>query len=286
MLGEGHAAWKVVGAIALLAAVSVVAWCLRRTSPWIAWGWCWFLGTLVPVIGLVQVGFQALADRYTYVPLVGVFVAVVWSAAEAALRWRVPRVAMYGAFALAATALAGTAAFQVGHWRNSVTLNRHAVQVDESNAVAWAGLGDAYLARGETKAAIDAYRKALSIGPMLSGVQGHLESGLGVEAGRAGRHAEAVAHFERAVATAPEDAVTWFNLGSARGNLGRHAEAAAAFERALALRPTDARSIAGLAIARIQLGDRAGALAAIERLRPLDPARAEGLEEHARRLPR
>src|SRR6185436_12815520 len=125
-------------ALLLLAAATAVAWRLRQTAPYVAVGWLWYLGTLVPVIGVVQVGSQSMADRYAYVPLLGIFIAAVWAAAAVAPR----ALAVCGVCAVAA--LAAVTQRQVGYWANSIALFEHARDVTTLNYVAHTNLGLAY----------------------------------------------------------------------------------------------------------------------------------------------
>jgi len=172
--GGDLGAGRVAIAAAILIAISFTAWQQRRSRPYLAVGWLWYLGTLVPVIGVVQVGSQAMADRYTYLPLIGIAIAIVWGIAEACARIsersKLPMVAATVAIA----ALATTAGAQVRHWRDSEALFRHALEVTRENHVAHSYLGTALLTRGETAAAIDHYRTALQIRPDLLTVANNL----------------------------------------------------------------------------------------------------------------
>lgn len=158
-------AWKVAGAVALLLAIAALAVFFTvgraRRSPWLLTGWLWFLGTLVPVIGLVQVGRQAMADRYLYLPSIGLFLALVWGIAEVARR-RALRIAISAAALLA---LAIGTWRQTGTWKDSVTLYRHALAVTEDNYVAHVGLAKALTARQDWDGAAAQYRAALALRP-------------------------------------------------------------------------------------------------------------------------
>ncbi|HEY9422309.1 MAG TPA: hypothetical protein VIW92_12900 [Thermoanaerobaculia bacterium] len=142
-------AWKVAGASALLLLLTGLAIWRARRSPWLLVGWLWFLGTLVPVIGLVQVGRQAMADRYTYLPFIGLFLAMVWGAAELAQRRASLRPILGTLAVLAILGLAGMTRAQVHHWRDSVTLFRHALKVSRDNPLARRGLAKALAAQKE-----------------------------------------------------------------------------------------------------------------------------------------
>jgi tetratricopeptide (TPR) repeat protein len=178
--------WKAALAAALLAALTALALARLRRAPWLAVGWLWFAGMLAPVSGLVQVGRQAMADRYTYLPSIGLFIAVVWSAhalAQAALPGELPargpgatRRALLGAgAAVVIAALALTARVQVGAWRDSLTLFRHAAAVTDGNYVAAFHLGEELRMRGDRAEARRYYREALRIRPTLARARQRLQ---------------------------------------------------------------------------------------------------------------
>ena len=238
-------------------------------------GWFGFLGTLVPVIGLVQVGVQARADRYTYVPLVGIFVAVVWLAGEVAGSSRVRRRLAAALAGAAVLGLAAAASVQAGTWRDAVSLHRHALAVTDRNWQAWMGLGDAYLGDGRLGESIAANEEALRILPGLP----QAWNGIGVALAQGGRPEDSIPRFERAIALDRGYADAWYNLGTAHGVLGRHAEAAACFEQAVRLRPDHVRAWGNLGLASAILGNRTRALEALRQLERLDPAQAERLRQ-------
>ncbi len=274
--GAGIEAWRVIASAIVLAALGALAWTERRRRPYLAWGLAWFLVGLAPVIGIVQVGAQALADRYTYVPLVGVFVAVVWGVAELAAPRRAARLGAAGVGAAALLALSLATARQVATWRDSVTLHRHALSVTERNWNAWLGLGDALSEAGRPGEALGAYAEALRIRPTLA----QAWAGLGVAHGRMGAPERAVPMLREAVRLAPGYGEGWYNLGNAYGSLGQHAEAAACFREAVRANPADARAWGNLAVASAATGDAEGAREALARLSALDPRAA--LELRAR----
>ena len=265
--------WPVAGSALAIAAFS--AWALRERTrrPYILWGWLWYLGTLVPVIGLVQVGGQAMADRYTYIPLIGCFVAVVWGSSEWIERWRIPRWAVVTVGGAVIVALSAVAWKQAGYWRDSVTLHERALAVTDRNWKAWQGLCDAKLDLGRYDEAIPACRESIRILPTFpEGWQT-----LGVVYARKGDPEGAIPYFRRALELRPDYFNALLNLGSAMGNLGDYPEAIASFRAALPLRPDNPDVWAYLGLAQFRAGDRPGALKAYESLRRIDPARAEEL---------
>ena len=175
--------WKAAGAAVLIALLTALAvWKVRR-APWLLVGWLWFLGTLVPVIGLVQVGRQAMADRYTYIPSIGLFLAVCWGLPEL-VGSDTRRRALLAAVSVAAVlALAAVTRAQLSHWSNSVTLFQHAVEVTEGNYVAHVGLAKAFMQEKNWTGAAEHYRAALRLRPGLRDARLGLDQALR-EAGR------------------------------------------------------------------------------------------------------
>jgi protein O-mannosyl-transferase len=134
--------------------VTVLAIRAGRSHGYFLAGWLWYVGTLVPVIGLVQVGDQSMADRYTYIPLIGLFVAIAWGAVELAARWQYGRIALPAAALLALLGCAAVARAQVGYWSDSTALWRRALEVTEGNYVAHKNLGGVLVKQGKTGEAI------------------------------------------------------------------------------------------------------------------------------------
>jgi Tfp pilus assembly protein PilF len=162
---EGWTEWQVAGSAMLLALITLAALWQARRRPFLIVGWLWFLGTLVPVIGLVQVGGQAMADRYTYLPLIGVFVMLAWGWKEFDSRRPVAGAAAAGLLA-ACLAMTGR---QLGYWRNSEALCRHAIAVTTHNYKAHFNLGLALIGEGKKDAAIMEMYEAVAIAPGFSG---------------------------------------------------------------------------------------------------------------------
>lgn len=221
---------RALGAVLLLGAVSVGAVRLRRGHPYLLWGWLWYLGTLVPVIGIVQVGAQSMADRYTYVPLVGLLVVLVWGASAALARHR-ERLPVLGVAVLLVCGLLTHR--QVGYWRDTETLFRHTLSVTERNPVAHGILGTALSARGEVDEAIQHLRRAVELRPDLARAHNNLGNALF----RSGRVEEAIPHYEEAIRLSPGRPSTYNNLGSALLRAGRPSEAIERLREALELAP-------------------------------------------------
>jgi Flp pilus assembly protein TadD len=262
-----------LGAASLLALVT--AWVVRERTvrPYLAWGWFWYVGTLVPVIGFLQVGGQAMADRYTYVPLIGIFVAAVWGFSDVAGARRVPR-PLLPLVAGAVVAVHGALAWrQAGFWKDSVTLHRRSLDVTASNWKASQGLCDALLDLGRFGEATAACEQAIRILPVYP----EAWQTLGVVRARMGKPEEAIPLFRKALALRPDYFNALRNLGSAVGNLGDYRQASGYFQEALRLRSDDAETWGYLGVALLRAGDRDGATMAYRRLQALDPVGAEAL---------
>jgi protein O-mannosyl-transferase len=249
---------------ALLLITGIALWQARR-RPFLLVGWLWFTGMLVPVIGLVQVGEQAYADRYTYLPLVGVFIMVIWGGVSLT-RGRGRIVA--GAFAGACTlALAASAQIQAGYWRDSVTLFRHALAVTDHNYVAHTSLGSALLKRGELEEAHAHFQTAHAIKPDYP----EALNNLGFVYLRLGNMPEALGYLETAVDNYPTYVEAHINLGIALAQIDRVPEAVAHLEYAVARRPADATARFNLGMAHLAQNDAAKALTEFEQARALNP---------------
>ncbi|WP_306598472.1 tetratricopeptide repeat protein [Geothrix sp. 21YS21S-2] len=241
----------VKGALALsaLGAVTATAFRARVARPYLWMGWAWFLITLLPVIGLVQVGIQAMADRYTYLPLVGPFCMAAWAGEEVA-RTR-PRVMMAASTAVVAV-LSCLAWAQASTWRSSVALFRHAVDSGNDGALVRKNLGLGYLLEGDAENAVREYGRALAMSP--GDAQAY--AGLGKAQWSAGRREEALASFREAHRLRPGGEAL-YRLGRALAALGRREEALARFQEFLGLAGVDpasgmvedAHMIAGLLLA-------------------------------------
>src|SRR6185436_15431178 len=211
-----------------MAALSVLAWRTARSRPYVTVGWLWYVGTLIPMIGLVQVGSHSMADRYTYVPLIGIFVAIVWGVAEfVSHRILARRVATV--LALCAV----TARAQVNTWRDSETMWRQALVVTSGNFRANAGMAEVVAGRGNVDSAISYYKEAVRQAPDAA----EWQVNLGLLLAQKGDVEEAASAFRRAVALQPDDAEAHNNLGAMLARLGQMNDAIAHYRRSLELRP-------------------------------------------------
>ena len=202
--------WKVALALLFLAAISWFAMRNRGRQPYLAVGWLWFVGTLVPVIGIVQVGLQSIADRYTYVPLIGLFIMVAWGISSFISRWSRTRAWVFTALGLVLLIFMVLTWKQVRYWKNSVALFEHTLEVTSNNFLAHNSLGVAMIEEGRTEHAIEHYSEALRINPLYE--LAHYN--LGYAAERAGRTEEAMGHYLDALRIKPNFAAPHFSLGN------------------------------------------------------------------------
>ncbi len=230
------------GAAGALAVISIVALRQAARRPHLFVGWFWFLGMLVPVIGLVQVGGQQMADRYTYLPIVGLFVLAVWTP------WR-DRL-LFGVAMAAVAALAFTARVQTATWRNTTTLFEHALAVNPNNAIAHTNLGSFLGQQGQYDAALEHLRRAVAINPDSAPAQNNL----GLALSMTGRSGEAFSRFEQALAIDPAIVSAHMNWGQALVGNGRADEALEHFRAALELQPDSAEIRKALASTYRDLG--------------------------------
>ncbi len=225
--------WKVAGSVLLLLSISAFLWWRRREHPYGIVGWLWFLGTLVPVIGLVQVGGQSIADRYTYIPSIGFFLVPCWWVAERIRErpaWIRP---MAFGYAVVLGWMGALTFVQIGCWQNTLTLFRHAESVTGPNHVAQINLGVFIAETDGPEAALPYFLRAIEIKP--NDVEARFNAGLAYR--KIGRYAEAAEHYRMAVSLNPGYVDAWNNLGVVLDLLGNGDAARSAFERALAIDP-------------------------------------------------
>jgi len=262
-------AWPLIlPALLALLAASALALLWGRQRPYLPVGWFWYVGTLVPVIGLIQVGDQARADRFTYLPLIGVFVLIAWGVPELLGRWRpaarTPLVAIGVAVVLACAAGARE---QVGYWKDGHALWTRAEAVTAPNQRTYASLGRLLEEQGRAEEAIARYRQAI---PFMREASG-LRARIGALLMQQGKAAEAVAEFSAAVKSQPDSAMAHEALADALLTAGRPAEALEHYAAAVRCQPDSAvaRRALGLALGRQgRVGEAVGELSEAVRLRP------------------
>jgi hypothetical protein len=239
---------KVAAAVVLLAVISSISLAQRKKRPYLLFGWCWYLITLLPVIGFMRVGGQALADRYTYIPLIGLFIIIAWGGAEIAGRWRKGVPAAEGAAVIIVVILSMLTVKQIHHWQNSYELFAHALAVVERNWLA--------------------------------------HNNIGILFAQHNRNDEAILHFQESVRLNPKGVTGFRNLGNSLQMAGRNLEAIEAYREAIRINPNDVENHYCLGLAYLQAGNSYSAQEEYRQLMSLDSSRANDLLDSIRLLGR
>jgi len=231
---EGSIPFRQVAMCALLLLViSILVIYFGGKRRYLIVGWFWFIGTLIPIIGIVQVGGQAYADRYTYIPYIGLFIIIAWGLPELLSKWLYRKIALGIVAAMVLTAMGIGTYRQVGYWKNNSTLFTHAVEVTPNNWLAYNNLGDEYGKLGRYQDAIESFKQAIRIKPDYA----ETHNNLGFAYGKLGRWQDAVEAYKQAIRIKPDYADAHYNLGFAYGNLGRYQESIEAYKRAIRIKP-------------------------------------------------
>jgi len=237
--------WMVSGAVLLLTGLTILTMSVLERRPYLGVGWLWFLGTLVPVIGIVQVGSQAIADRYTYIPLIGLFIMIAWGVPELTAKWRFRKPFLSILSVVVLSVLAGCSWQQVQYWKNSVTLFERALSVTSRNYLAHNNLGVALFYEGRIEDAIRHYTQALRIKPNFADSR----INIGVAQAAQGKYDEAIRHYREALRIRPDDAGTHNNIGVALVAQGKVEGAIEHYTQALRISPDHEKARANLAAA-------------------------------------
>ncbi|HME44487.1 MAG TPA: tetratricopeptide repeat protein [Syntrophorhabdales bacterium] len=263
--------WQVLGSAALLIAITVLAIRGAKKRPYAAVGWLWYVGTLVPVIGIVQVGNQAMADRYTYIPLVGLFIIIAWAVPELFEKWPYRKEALIALSAACLLCLFLITWRQVGYWRNSIALYDHALDVADANSLIHNNRGVAYTNLGKYTEAIADFGRAIEINPRYEAAYYNR----GAVYGSLGKYTEAIADFDRAIEINPRYIEVYTDRGVAYTNLGKYTEAIADFDRAVEINPRYVEAYTNRGVAYGSLGKYTEAIADFNRAIEINPRYAE-----------
>ena len=245
-----------IALLTFLLAVSATAIALRKKQPWLLIGWLWYLGMLVPVIGLVQSGELAQADRYTYLPQIGLYLALTWTVVGLCSHLRHRRMLLGGVSLGIIAALALAARRQTYHWQDTEALWSHAIACNPSNALAYEQFGVALKARGSTEEARAQFEKALEIDPDYQPAHNNL----GLILLDKGRISEAVPHFQRVLQINPQSAIAHHNMGTAFLQTGQLEEAIDHLKKTVEIKPDFSIAQANLANAFYRTGRVASAI--------------------------
>ena len=241
--------WQVTSAGVLLICLSFLVLWATRSKPYLAVGWLWYIGTLIPVIGLVQAGlWPAIADRFTYIPFIGLFLIIAWGVPDLAARWRYGEIKLASLAAALFAILSTTTYLQVGYWRNSISLFEHTLDVTTNNYIAHHKLGEALKLQNNTVAAAKHYSEALQIKPDFFAT--HLN--LGIILRDEGKLNEAIEYFSKALRLKPDRAEPHFELGITLEKQGDFDGAIKHYLEALRIKPNYAIAHNNLAIILIR----------------------------------
>jgi protein O-mannosyl-transferase len=260
---------QAAGVAVILAAISITVFCAGNVRRYAVMGWLWYLITLLPVIGLVQVGAQSHADRYTYVPFIGLFIIVAWGGSEILARrpaLKIPLLLLGLAALMAATVQTWR---QVGYWRDDVTLFGRTVAVTKDNWCIMTKLGEAFLGQGQLDKAETQFRKSLAMS-----YDSDAYYGLAMVMQKRGKYDDAIGYYKEAIATEPDMLQAHQDLGLLLNDLHRYKEAEDCFRNVLKLDPDWAPAQGSLAMALEEQGDLDGAMAAGRKAVQLDPGLA------------
>jgi len=234
--------WQVMAAITLLCSLTLGTFLLRRRYPYVVVGWLWYLGMLVPVIGFFQAGLQGRADRFTYLPHIGLYIILVWGIGDLSAAWRYRRPLLAAAAAIVIIASTWTAFRQTMYWKDSITLWTRTLAVTTDNDVAHLCMAAALMARGDVEQAVYHSREATRIRVDNAGTYGHVPAVYGKEESE-----RAIAHWEERLREHPEDVPARNNLGVLLFQNGRVIEAMAHWRKSLEIYPDDGNAQNNLA---------------------------------------
>ena len=230
---NGRPVLEVALALAILAAISILALVFLRKHPYFAVGWFWYLGMLVPVLGIVQITYYARADRYTYLPQIGLYIAAAWLVAEGCTRLRLRPLWMGCLSAAIMAALVFSARIQTSYWKNNQTLWTHTIAVIPNNTIAYNDLGLDFQEKGQLEEALAYFQKAIDINPEYE--EGH--ANLGNILLLKGRLDDSLFQYRKALEINPKDPEAYYDLGVAFFQGGQTDEAIIHFQKALEMKP-------------------------------------------------
>ncbi len=299
--------YQAIPAALLLIAISIIVIRLSKTHRYLFVGWFWYLGTLVPVIGLVQVGIQSMADRYTYIPSIGLFIIAAWGLPELFAKWRYRQRALWAISAIVLLSWSVNSLYQLTFWQNSIELLEHTTNVTKNNALVYGNLAAAYNDIGQPQKAIEVCNKALSLKPddtkaltnlgiafgqlkkyddaiktLKKGIEinpndAELHYNLAYTYTQAGQSSLAMQHYQKAIEVNPTFAAAYCNLGVLYGELNQYDKAIESFKKAVEIKPDYADAYYNLGFAYSLIGDKKSAIEQYKILQKLGSKKAQQL---------
>lgn len=260
-------AWKIAISLTTVLGITVFAFLNANRRPYIIAGWLWFLIALLPVIGIVQVGGQSMADRYAYLPSIGIYIIIAWILSDIQeISRRYARYLCYG-LSIWMTILMTSAWIQVGFWKDSLTLFQHALQITEDNYVTHYNVGVMLYNEGRIEDAGRHYSKAIRIHPNYA----KAHNNLGAILAEAGKHEAAMKHYAKAIRLRPDFADAYANMGASLAKQGKNKRAIEYFQRALEVNPESASIFSNLAVAYYNSGNTNKAIESLKTAIQIDP---------------
>jgi tetratricopeptide (TPR) repeat protein len=247
---DRFAFWQVAMCVLLLLVISIFVIRFGRNRKYLLVGWFWFVATLVPVIGLVQVGLQSFADRYTYIPYIGLFIMIAWGLPELLSKWPQRKIALGLSMVIVLTTLGICTHRQVSYWNNSLTLFSHAIEVTQNNYIAHNNLGVAYNSIGRYQEAVESYKQTIRIKPDYADAHYNL----GVAYDKLGRGKDEIEAYKQAIRIKPDYAKAHYNLGVSYEGLGRYQDAIDAYKQTIRIKPDYAEAYLNLGVTYYKLG--------------------------------
>jgi hypothetical protein len=244
--------WQVWGSVLLLIAIILAVIWKAKKIPYLATGWLWYLGTLVPVIGIVQAGSQAMADRYTYIPLIGLFIMVSWGVPELLKKWNHRKGILLALSAVIILCFAIITWIQVGYWQSSITLYTHTLKITDNNWQIHYNMGMTYYSLGNYRPAIEDYSRAIEIRPNYA----EAYTNRGVAYYSLGNYRQAIEDYSRAIDIRPNSAEAYINRGNAYSRLSNYNRAIEDYGRAIEIRPDSAEAYINRGFTYINKGDK------------------------------
>lgn len=266
-----YPSWQVLGGWMFLVCATALVIRLAKRLPYLLTGWLWFLGTFVPVIGIMQTQTYGIVDRYAYVPFIGIFIIIIWGAHDVYIKLRLRKIWLIAPVAVLLPAMAVTAWFQTGYWENDLTLCTHAFAVTGGKANVHNNLGVALEKTGRTDEAIRHYREAIRLNPDFQ--EAHYNLGIALE--KQGRMDEAMNCYREALRINPGNARTHYGIGSVLAKTGRIDEAVRHYREALRIDPGYARAHYNLGVIMAEAGSTLDAEKHFSEAVRIDPDFAE-----------